>query len=155
MRPAHTRTAGRWSLVAIMALLGGCIIVPTPEHGCIGPRSVATPETLRWLETHHPRREEVLFILGGPDAHTVDGRKFVYAWARIGGYFVIGGGYSATGGPIPIGHFLVVTFDDADRVSAIAQSRNSPLGFKGWGENVHSVLQERSTAPPPSKSSGH
>jgi len=142
-------TTLRWTLVATTALLGGCLVVPTPEHGRMSPRPAATSEVLHWLETGRPSREEVLFVLGGPDGHTEDGRKFVFAWSRIGGYFFIGGTYSGTGGAIPIEHFLVVTFDGSDHVTAIAQSRNSPLGFTGWGENTHTVLREQPEAKPP------
>ena len=58
-----------------------------------------------------PTREEVLLMLGEPDASLHGDRRFVYLWAKVVGLWFVAAGYEGDAGEIPKGYVLEIDFD--------------------------------------------
>ena len=105
-------------LVLVLSLfMSGCLVVPIPANRLIpAARANITPQTVNRLGTNGVSRTGVLLQLGEPDEVSLEGRQFRYHTERIKWdvYWVLAGGYSATGGTIEVKKFydLVLRFDD-------------------------------------------
>ena len=97
-----------WALVLV---LQGCIYIPTPQHALLKGRGMIEPEDTETLQDGVTTREAILLRFGEPDATLNQQTIFVYRWTRVQGYFAIGGGYSAVGGPIGKTTLLMFEFD--------------------------------------------
>lgn len=144
------RAAG--ALVPAVAL-GGCLIIPTPEHGLISGKGAVDAETLDAFRTGRTTRAEVLLRLGEPAERRGDDRVFVYAWEVACGWFAAGAGYAGVAGPIPKQKYAAIRFDDAGVASDVIVAEGS------WLRSATKVLDQWAgpdaphPKPPPSPSS--
>jgi outer membrane protein assembly factor BamE (lipoprotein component of BamABCDE complex) len=115
--------------VFLLAACGGCLVVPTPEHhsDSITTRRNVQPKSGDTAVTDGvTTREQVLLLLGEPDASLYGDRRFVYCWAKVIGYWFVAAGYEGDGGEIPKGYVLEIDFDDRG-VSRSHQTRSCGL----------------------------
>ena len=103
----------KYVLIFLFLLLSlqGCIYIPTPQHALLEGRGMVDPEDTEALQVGATTREAILLRFGEPDTTLNQQAIFVYRWTRVQGYFAIGGGYSAVGGPIGKTTLLMLEFD--------------------------------------------
>lgn len=103
----------KYALIFLFLLLSlqGCIYIPTPQHALLKGRGMIDPEETETMQVGVTTREAILLRFGEPDATLNQQAIFVYRWTRVQGYFAIGGGYSAVGGPIGKTTLLMFEFD--------------------------------------------
>jgi outer membrane protein assembly factor BamE (lipoprotein component of BamABCDE complex) len=89
--------------------LGGCAIIPTPEHYCgeCRTRGKISKEILQFIHVGSTRKEEVLLKLGEPDRVWKDERAFLYLSQMT--VAIIGSVGSAAG--IPRTHLVFIEFN--------------------------------------------
>jgi len=92
-----------------------CIVIPTPEHRIQG-RVPCDEEKTTFMVKDTTSKEEVLLKLGEPDLVLNRERIFVYRWEMVAAYFFVGGAGGGAGGPIQRTNFLIIEFDDKNRV---------------------------------------
>jgi len=138
----------------LMLFSSACIVIPTPEHR-IGGRVPCDDEKTTFIVKETTTKEEVLLKLGEPDLVLNRERIFVYRWEMVAAYFFVGGYGGGTGGPIPRHHFLIIEFDDKNRVSrhelrgSVFSSRTPSVeSFKPQRENSSTRNQRSSTGSP-------
>lgn len=97
----------------LLAACPGCLIVPTPHYDsdAIQTRRNVTPKTGDAITDGVTTREEVLLMLGEPDASLYGGRRFVYLWAKVVGLWFVAAGCEGDVGEIPRGYVLEIDFD--------------------------------------------
>lgn len=93
-----------------------CIVIPTPEHRIQG-RVPCDSEKTTFMVRDTTSKEEVLLNLGEPDLVLNHERIFVYRWEMVAAYFAVGGYGAGAAGPIQRTNFLIIEFDDRDKVS--------------------------------------
>jgi hypothetical protein len=93
-----------------------CIVIPTPEHRIQG-RVPCDEEKTTFMVEDTTSKEEVLLKLGEPDLVLNRERIFVYRWEMVAAYFFVGGAGGGAGGPIQRTNFLIIEFDDMNRVN--------------------------------------
>ena len=93
-----------------------CIVIPTPEHRIQG-RVPCDEEKTTFMVKDTTSKEEVLLKLGEPDLVLNRERIFVYRWEMVAAYFFVGGAGGGAGGPIQRTNFLIIEFDDMNRVN--------------------------------------
>lgn len=90
--PLHLRLILPITLIVIGTLmLGGCFFVPTfnaPVNGPPPVEKVGDAKSRKPIRVGTASREEVLNVLGPPNARTDDGRVMAYTWAVRRGYWV-------------------------------------------------------------------
>ena len=105
----------KWNLLVGLAglalLTSGCLIIPTNEHDSGNARRNITKNTPSSFQPGVSTREDLLLVLGEPDAATSDESKFAYRAEKIVGYWIVFSNTSADGGPILRQRFLLVDFD--------------------------------------------
>ena len=110
------------SLGAVAWLAAGCLVLPVPTNR-VGPysRKDISPAAIDSLAVSQTTREQVLLLLGEPDAWSADGSEYRYHWERVKWdiIWVVAAGNSAEGGDIPIykNYNLLISFDPAGIVS--------------------------------------
>jgi len=121
-----------------------CIVIPTPEHRIQG-RVPCDEEKTTFMVKNMTSKEEVLLNLGEPDLVLNRERIFVYRWEMVAAYFAVGAYGGGAVGPIQRTSFLIIEFDDKNRVSrheirgSVFSSRTPPV------ETFKSPQQESST----------
>lgn len=92
-------------------VLQSCMYIPTPQHDLLAGRGMIASEDTQELKIGITTLEDILLQFGEPDL-TIERQKiFMYHWTRVRGYFFVGGGYYATGGPIGKTTLLMFEFD--------------------------------------------
>ena len=116
---AARATAGRLLvlLLIVIALTTGCLVIPIPGNSYdLTVRTNVSPQTVKSLGPGDVSRTEVLLQLGEPDEVSLEERQFRYQTSRIKWdiFWIVAGGYSATGGDIEVRKYydLVLRFDD-------------------------------------------
>jgi len=104
--------------LACIFLVGlvGCVVIPTPEHGLLEGRGEIDESDMAFLTVDKTIREEVLLRFGEPDLVLRDQRILIYHWKVSIGYWLIAGGYTAVGGPIPYDYLVMLEFDGEGRL---------------------------------------
>jgi hypothetical protein len=104
--------------LACIFLIGfvGCAVIPTPEHALLEGRGKVDESDIAFLSVSKTTREDVLLRFGEPDLVLYDQRILVYHWSVCHGYWLVAGGYSAAGGPIPKNYLFMLEFDDEGRL---------------------------------------
>ena len=87
----------------------GCLYIPTPQHGLLSGRGMIDAEETRKFRVGITTREDVLLLLGEPDATLNNQSVFLYTWTRTQGYLIIGG--YGRGEIAAIGHTTLLLFD--------------------------------------------
>lgn len=94
-----TASRPRWvlALLLILILVGtqGCLIIPTPEHRA-GWLDSSPPNTRQNLSKKSAKsiipgktqKADLDVSLGEPDAISIDGRRVVYKWETVVGWYV-------------------------------------------------------------------
>ena len=109
-----------------------CIVIPTPEHRIQG-RVPCDEEKTTFMVKNMTSKEEVLLNLGEPDLVLNRERIFVYRWEMVAAYFAVGAYGGGAVGPIQRTSFLIIEFDDKNRVSrheirgSVFSSRTPPV----------------------------
>jgi hypothetical protein len=126
----------------LILFFSACIVIPTPEHRIQG-RVPCDDEKTTFMVKDTTSKEEVLLKLGEPDLVLNHERIFVYRWEMVAAYFFVGGYGAGTGGPIQRTSFLIIEFDDKNRVSrnevrgSVFSSRTPPVEtFKSPQQNT-------------------
>jgi hypothetical protein len=99
----------------------GCVVVPIPANRPDpAVRTNVTPQTVNHLGIGDVSRAEVLLQLGEPDEVSLEERQFRYHTERVKWdvFWLLAGGYSATGGDIEVKRFydLVLRFNDRGKL---------------------------------------
>lgn len=100
----------------LFLFFSACIVIPTPEHRIQG-RVPCDSEKTTFMVRDTTSKEEVLLNLGEPDLVLNHERIFVYRWEMVAAYFAVGGYGAGAAGPIQRTNFLIIEFDDRDKVS--------------------------------------
>lgn len=130
----------------LMLFSSACIVIPTPEHRIQG-RVPCDEEKTAFLVKDMTSKEEVLLNLGEPDLVLNHERIFVYRWEMVAAYLAVGAYGGGAVGPIQRTSFLIIQFDDKNRVSrhevrgSVFSSRTPPV------ETFKSPHQGNSTIP--------
>lgn len=128
----------------LMLFSSACIVIPTPEHRIQG-RVPCDEEKTTFMVKDMTSKEEVLLNLGEPDLVLNHERIFVYRWEMVAAYFAVGAYGRGAVGPIQRASFLIIQFDDKNKVSrheargSVFSSRTPPV------ETFKSPQQESST----------
>ncbi|MCJ7679590.1 MAG: YajG family lipoprotein, partial [Candidatus Aminicenantes bacterium] len=104
--------------LACIFLVGlvGCVVIPAPEHSLLEGRGEIDESDIAFLTVSKTTRENVLLRFGEPDLVLYDQRILIYHWKVSIGYFLVAGGYSAIGGPIPMDYFFMLEFNGEGRL---------------------------------------
>src|ERR1051325_8102280 len=107
------RFAGVWLLpvVLLTSFLSGCIL-PLPNRATGNPRKDLGQTTAKRIESGVATIEDVILLLGEPDAVSPDESSIAYRSERAVAMWIIARGYSAAGGTIDEVRFLVIKFDE-------------------------------------------
>jgi hypothetical protein len=95
---------------------GGCIVIPTPEHGLLAGRGEIKESDIAFLSVSKTTLEDVLLRFGEPDLVLQDQHILIYHWKVSHGYWFIGGGYSGVGGTIPKDYLFMLEFNGEGRL---------------------------------------
>lgn len=131
----------------LILLSSGCIVIPTPEHRIQG-RVPCDSDKTTFMVKDTTSKEEVLLQLGEPDLVLNRERIFVYRWEMVAAYLAVGGYGAGAVGPIQRINFLIIEFDDKNRVSrhevrgSVFSSRTPPVETFG-------SIQQSSSPPTP------
>jgi len=138
----------------LILFTSACVVIPTPEHRIQG-RVPCDSDKTTFMVKDTTSKEEVLLQLGEPDLVLNRERIFVYRWEMVAAYFFIGGYGGGTGGPIQRSHFLIIEFDDRNKVSrhevrgSVFSSRTPSVEtFKPQRQNSSTTNQRSSTGSP-------
>lgn len=103
----------------VLAMLQGCIIIPTLEHHTdeYRTRGIIDEETIAFIKPGYTSKEEVLLKLGEPEYVWDNGRKFVYHWKVTRGYLIYGGGYTGGINSLAKDYVLLIHFEQDDHLS--------------------------------------
>lgn len=118
----------RLPALLLASLLGGCLVVPTAEHGLLSGRGAIDDADVTPLASAPTRRETVLLRFGEPSLRLAGDRLFVYPWSVARGYWLLAaaapyGGGTILGGAIPARHLFIVEFDEHGRVLRAASAQ--------------------------------
>ncbi len=105
--------------LVVLSAAAGCIIIPTPPHGSLGPGPVIADETIQSLKPNETTRADVLKRLGEPHARFEQERIFVYVWKQIRGYYGWAIGYLPDligGGAFVHAEYLCLEFGRGNRL---------------------------------------
>jgi len=121
MRVQLIRNRLRPLLLAAVLASSGCLVlpIPTPEDKVLAGTPVSQ-EQLAFVSTGIERgvttRADVVAHLGAPSLIWEDARVFVYQWDMRQGMLFVVIGYGGGVGDIPRHHWVLVQFDEQDRV---------------------------------------
>jgi hypothetical protein len=119
-----------------MALYGGCMVIPTPEHGLTAGHGEITEADTGCLEVGKTMREEILLRFGEPSCSLQNGSIFVYDWSVVKAYWfvAIGNGYQGyiDGGLIDKEYQVVLEFDEQGLLKR--HERMAPGRIRAKGE---------------------
>jgi outer membrane protein assembly factor BamE (lipoprotein component of BamABCDE complex) len=112
-------------LVALALMFGatGCLIIPTPHSDSGYARTNVNQQAQEQFVPGKTTREDVITALGEPDAVSMDERQLAYRSEKVVALWIVGGGYSATGGTIYRERFFVFEFDPQGRFQTARQSK--------------------------------
>lgn len=108
--------------LALTVGTSGCIVIPTPEFNSGAARANINKKTPARFEPGTTTREDVILSLGEPDVVSPDERKLAYRSEKVCGFWILAGGYSATGGTIEKDRYLVLAFDAQGRLLCAERS---------------------------------
>ena len=74
-------------LFAILLINSSCIYVPTPAFGLISQRGAINKKIIKSLKQGETTREDLLLLVGAPDAQYEQYRYFIYEWEATEGAF--------------------------------------------------------------------
>ena len=106
----------------VLAAATSCVVIPTPEHGLLAGRGKIDESDIAFLQVGKTTRQEVLLRFGEPDAVLNDQSILTYHWQVSHGYWMLAGGYTAAGGPVPKNYLLMLEFDEEDRLKRFERS---------------------------------
>lgn len=106
-----------------LVALVGCVVIPTQEHLLEG-RGKIDESDIAFLTVSKTTREDVLLRFGEPDLILNDQRIMIYHWKVSHGYWLIAGGFSAVGGPIPNDYLFMLEFNEEDRLKRFERSKS-------------------------------
>ena len=101
-----------WLLAFVLALMAGCVFIPTPEHGLLSGRGAINEEDMVLLEVGQTTREQVLLRFGEPAAILDDERTLIYYWRVLRGYIVALASVGMNVWPIGKDYLFLMEFDD-------------------------------------------
>ncbi|MGB3429125.1 MAG: hypothetical protein WBA53_13230 [Burkholderiaceae bacterium] len=119
---------GSLSVIAAIALIAGCLIIPVDYHAA-GSRHNVNAGVQPKLQVGVTTKEEVFLLLGEPDYVSEDGQRLGYKWTKVNALVLVGAYYSAGMWEIEQSHVLHVTFDADNRVSQVGV-------VSGWGSGT-------------------
>jgi len=128
----------RATMVLVIIYLAACIIIPTPWTD-----DKISKEEISIITPGLSTKDDVLNKFGEPDVIWEIGdqeRVFVYKWERLRAIWILGGGYSATGGLIDTDEALLILFDDTDHVKMVKKGTKS--GLESYGDFLNRCLNE-------------
>jgi outer membrane protein assembly factor BamE (lipoprotein component of BamABCDE complex) len=112
-------------LVALALMFGatGCLIIPTLHKDSGYARTNVNQQAQEQFMPGRTTREDVIMALGEPDAVSIDEHYLAYRSEKVVALWIVGGGYSATGGTIYRERFFVFEFDPQGRFQTVRQSK--------------------------------
>ena len=124
-------------LVALLLLLGtaGCLIIPVPHSDSGYARTNVVAHASDQFVPGRTTREEVIVALGEPDAVSRDESQLAYRSEKVVAWWIIAGGYNATGGTIYKNHFYIFEFDPSGRFQTVRET-----GQLGMVQGAHEPL---------------
>jgi len=135
----------------LFLFFSACIVIPTPEHRIQG-RVPCDNDKTNFMVRDTTSKEEVLLNLGEPDLVLNHERIFVYRWEMVAAYFAVGAYGGGAVGPIQRTSFLIIEFDDRNKVSR-HEVRGSVLSSRTPSVDSFKSPQQNTAAPPPRSSS--
>ena len=135
----------------LFLFFSACIVIPTPEHRIQG-RVPCDSDKTNFMVRDTTSKEEVLLNLGEPDLVLNHERIFVYRWEMVAAYFAVGGYGAGAAGPIQRTNFLIIEFDDKNRVSR-HEVRGSVFSSRTPSVDSFNSPQQNTGAPPSPPSS--
>ncbi len=103
-------------LAAGVALLAGCIIIPTNYYQSASRENINL-QTTNSLAPGVTTRQEMLMKLGEPDYVTEDGQRLGFAWTKVKAIWALIGQSSSLAGEVWHNYFLETSFDSSNRLS--------------------------------------
>jgi outer membrane protein assembly factor BamE (lipoprotein component of BamABCDE complex) len=120
------------AVVALMFGATGCLVIPTPHSDSGYARTNVNQHAQEQFVPGKTTREDVIVALGEPDAVSMDEHHLAYRSEKVVALWIVGGGYSATGGTIYKNRFYVFEFDSQGRFQTVRQT-----GQLGMVEGAH------------------
>jgi hypothetical protein len=107
----------------ILLFNSSCVYVPLPAHDLNSQKGLINEELINSLKPGETTREDLLLLVGAPDAQYEQDRYFIYEWEATEGAFAHLGG----GGFAVQAHYFCVEFDEDNRIKRFAHFNS---GFK-------------------------
>jgi hypothetical protein len=107
----------------ILLFNSSCVYVPLPAHDLNSQKGLINEELINSLKAGETTREDLLLLVGAPDAQYEQYRYFIYEWEATEGAFAHLGG----GGFAVQAHYFCVEFDEDNRIKRFAHFNS---GFK-------------------------
>jgi hypothetical protein len=102
-------------LFGVLLINSSCIYVPIPANSLLSQKGVIPKDIIKSLKPGETTREELLLLVGEPDARYEQDRYFIYEWevseALVG---TLGGGAD-----VYIKHYFCVEFDEDNRIKRL------------------------------------
>lgn len=105
-------------VIAALAILGGCLVVPVNYHAA-GSRHNVNQKAQIQLQPGLTTKESVFLLLGEPDYYSEDGQTLAYAWTKVGAVVIVGGYGSAAVAEVGKSYYLAISFDAGNCVSRV------------------------------------
>ncbi len=102
----------------------GCIYIPTPQHDLLYGRGMIDPEMTQRFQIGITTRDDVLLLLGEPDATLTNQSIFLYTWTRTQGYMIVYGARDWA----PVGRTTILLFE-FDANNYVKRFERSSPGF--------------------------
>jgi hypothetical protein len=99
-------------ICVVLSAVGGCMVIPLPEHGLHGGRGKIDKADLTFLKVSTTTREDVLLRFGEPDVVLYDQRVLAYRWEVNVGYWFVFSEHSGSGDSINKTYLLMLEFDE-------------------------------------------
>ena len=110
------------AVVALMFGATGCLVIPTPHSDSGYARTNVNQHAQEQFVPGKTTREDVIVALGEPDAVSMDEHHLAYRSEKVVALWIVGGGYSTTGGTIYKNRFCVFEFDSQGRFQTVRQT---------------------------------
>ena len=139
------------TMVITIAVISGCMYIPTPEHFLLSDRAEISSEAIKSLEPGKTTRAEVLLLFGDPATRHGQDCFFVYSWELVHGYFVWSFGYG-TGDVVPTSklHYLCFEFTPDNLLRRFKHFKGGTT-FNDPTERMNKWMAEKSILPKNSK----
>ncbi len=114
------------TFIMILLFNSGCVIVPLPSHDLTSIKGVINEKLIKSLKPGETTREDLLLLVGAPDAQYEQDRYFIYQWEVTEGVI----GAPGLGGDIElvvIAHYFCVEFDENNLIKRFAHFKSDGL----------------------------